>query len=203
MYPPCFVMPIFGIRVGVHHHVGSFCVPTASLSGGKERQGLYMRKYERFLSTSFYLRNLEKHNNKYYALKSTIDEIGRIGAHKEDFSLLKRETMTSRASTERGKSIVYKYSDRYGVKFLIHEVTDENNRIIQEKANKAGISMSEYIRTIWNCWQNYNHNSFACNTNFNTIWIKFRILITSIVTKIRIMLLIKPIWNAFWISRLI
>ena len=46
MYPPYFVMPIFGIRVGVHHHVGSFCVPAASLSGGKERQGLYMRKFK-------------------------------------------------------------------------------------------------------------------------------------------------------------
>lgn len=102
MYPPCFVMPIFGIRVGVHHHVGSFCIPAASLSGGKERQGLYMRKYEKLVSTVFYLRDLERHNNKYYALKSTIDEIGRIEAHKEDFSLLKRETMTSRASTERG-----------------------------------------------------------------------------------------------------
>ena len=41
MYPPCFVMPIFGIRVGVHHHVGSCCIPAASLSGEKERQGLY------------------------------------------------------------------------------------------------------------------------------------------------------------------
>lgn len=38
MYPPYFVMPIFGIRVDVHHNVGSFCVPAASLSGGKERQ---------------------------------------------------------------------------------------------------------------------------------------------------------------------
>ena len=28
------------IRVGVHHHVGSFCVPAATQSGGKERQGL-------------------------------------------------------------------------------------------------------------------------------------------------------------------
>ena len=40
MYPPCFVMPIFGIRVGVYHHIGSFCVPAATQSGGKERQGL-------------------------------------------------------------------------------------------------------------------------------------------------------------------
>lgn len=27
MYPPYFVMPIFGVKVGVHLHVGSFCVP--------------------------------------------------------------------------------------------------------------------------------------------------------------------------------
>lgn len=46
MYPPYFVMPIFGIRVGVHHHVGSFCAPAATHSGGKERQGLYMRKFK-------------------------------------------------------------------------------------------------------------------------------------------------------------
>ena len=46
MYPPCFVMPIFGIRVGVYHHIGSFCVPAASLSGGKERQGFQMRKFK-------------------------------------------------------------------------------------------------------------------------------------------------------------
>ncbi|MEA4987796.1 MAG: sigma-70 family RNA polymerase sigma factor [Anaerovorax sp.] len=46
MYPPCFAVPIFGIRVGVYHHIGSFCVPAACLSGGKERQGLYMRKFK-------------------------------------------------------------------------------------------------------------------------------------------------------------
>ena len=46
MYPPYFVMPIFGIRVGVYHHIGSFCVPAACLSGGKERQGFQMRKFK-------------------------------------------------------------------------------------------------------------------------------------------------------------
>ena len=44
MYPPCFVMPIFGIGVGVYHHIGSFCVPAATQSGGKERQGLQMKE---------------------------------------------------------------------------------------------------------------------------------------------------------------
>lgn len=46
MYPPCFAVPIFGIRVGVYHHIGSFCVPVACLSGGKERQGFQMRKFK-------------------------------------------------------------------------------------------------------------------------------------------------------------
>ena len=46
MYPPCFAVSIFGIRVGVYHHIGSFCVPAACLSGGKERQGLYVRKFK-------------------------------------------------------------------------------------------------------------------------------------------------------------
>lgn len=44
MYPPYFVMPIFGIRVGVYHHIGSFCVPAATQSGRKERQGLQMKE---------------------------------------------------------------------------------------------------------------------------------------------------------------
>lgn len=145
MYLPYFVMHIFGIRVGVHHHVGSICIPAASLSGGKERQGFYMRKYEKLVSTVFYLRDLERRNNKYYTLKSTIDEIGRIEAHKEDFSLLKRETMTSRASTERGKSIVYKYSDKQGVKYLIHEVTDENNCIIHRDFDAVRIASGQLI----------------------------------------------------------
>ena len=61
---------------------------------------------------------------------------------------------------------------RNGVQFNMW-LSEEEKARIQEKANKAGISMSEYIRTIWNCWQNYNHNSFACNTNFNTILIDF------------------------------
>ena len=46
MYPPCFVMSIFCIRVGVHHHVGSFCIPATRLSGEKERQGFQMRKFK-------------------------------------------------------------------------------------------------------------------------------------------------------------
>lgn len=46
MYPPCFVMAIFGIRVGVYHYVGSFCIPAASISGEKERQGFQMRKFK-------------------------------------------------------------------------------------------------------------------------------------------------------------
>lgn len=32
--------------------------------------------------------------------------------------------MSSRASTEGGTSVVYKYSDELGTKYLIHEVTD-------------------------------------------------------------------------------
>ena len=79
----------------------------------------------------------------------------------------------------------------------------EGEYSVTEKASRFKGMQRHRNLTIWNCWQNYNHNSFAFNTNFNTIWIKFRILITSIVTKIRIMLLIKPIWHAFWISRLI
>ena len=45
MYPPCFAMTIFGIRVGVYHHIGSFCVPAADHSGGKKGRD-FMRKFK-------------------------------------------------------------------------------------------------------------------------------------------------------------
>ena len=45
MYPPYFAMPIFGIRVGVYHHIGSFCVPAADHSGGKKGRD-FMRKFK-------------------------------------------------------------------------------------------------------------------------------------------------------------
>ena len=38
--------------------------------------------------------------------------------------------MSSRASTEGGSSIVYKYSDELGTKYLLHEVTDAKGYII-------------------------------------------------------------------------
>ena len=74
--------------------------------------------------------NVESRNGKYYADKVTIDEIGQIEARGEDFSLLNEKVMSSRASTEGGTSVVYRYSDDLGTKYLIHEVTDANGYII-------------------------------------------------------------------------
>ena len=74
--------------------------------------------------------NVEFRNGKYYTDKATIDEIGRIEARGEDFSILNKKIMSSRAYTEGGTSIVYKYSDELGTKYLIHEVTDANGYII-------------------------------------------------------------------------
>ena len=53
--------------------------------------------------------------------------------------------MTSHASSEGGKSIVYKYSDRYGVKFLIHEVTDARGYIIHRDFDAVRISSGQLI----------------------------------------------------------
>lgn len=46
MYPPCFAMPIFGIKAGVHHYVDSFCV-LATQPFGRKGQIMKIRvKYE-------------------------------------------------------------------------------------------------------------------------------------------------------------
>lgn len=95
--------------------------------------------------TAFYLRVLEQHNDKYYAFKSIVDEIGRIEAGREDFSLLKKEVVTSRASTEGGKAIVYKYRDNRGIKYLLHEVTDKHNCIIHRDFDAVRIASGQLI----------------------------------------------------------
>ena len=71
---------------------------------------------------------------------------------------------------------------------------------LQEKANWFMKLQHHQNLTIRKNWQNYNHDSYAYNMNFNTIWIRFRILIMSIVTGIRNILLINPIYYGLWIS---
>lgn len=89
--------------------------------------------------------NVEYRNGKYYADKTTIDEIGQIEARGEDFSLLNKKIMSSQASTEGGTSIVYKYSDDFGTKYLIHEVTDANGYIIHRDFDAVRISSGQLI----------------------------------------------------------
>ena len=48
--------------------------------------------------------------------------------------------MSSRASAEGGTSIVYKYSDELGTKYLIHEVTDARGYIIHRDFDAVRIS---------------------------------------------------------------
>lgn len=89
--------------------------------------------------------NIENRNGTYYTDKMTIDEIGQIEAKGEDFSLLNRKLMSTRASTEGGTSIVYKYSDNLGTKYLIHEVTDANGNIIHRDFDAVRIPSGQLI----------------------------------------------------------
>ena len=89
--------------------------------------------------------NIECRNGKYYTDKVTIDEIGQIEARGEDFSALNKRIMSSRASTEGGTSIVYKYSDELGTKYLFHEVTAANGYIIHRDFDAVRISSGQLI----------------------------------------------------------
>ena len=53
--------------------------------------------------------------------------------------------MSSRASAEGGTSIVYKYSDELGTKYLIHEVTDARGYIINRDFDAVRISSGQLI----------------------------------------------------------
>ena len=53
--------------------------------------------------------------------------------------------MSSRASTEGRTSVVYKYSDELGTKYLIHEVTDARRYIIHRDFDAVRISSGQLI----------------------------------------------------------
>lgn len=95
--------------------------------------------------TSTFLSEIEVKNGNYYTDKSNMDKIGQIEAKAEDFSLLDRKTMSSRASTEGGSSVVYKYSDNQGTKYLIHEVTDLNGFILHRDFDAVRIASGQLI----------------------------------------------------------
>ena len=77
--------------------------------------------------------------------KATIDKIGQVEARGEDFSPLNKRIMSSRASTEGRTSVVYKYSDELGTKYLIHEVTDARGYIIHRDFDAVRISSGQLI----------------------------------------------------------
>lgn len=53
--------------------------------------------------------------------------------------------MSTRASTEGGKSVVYKYSDNLGTKYLIHEVTDAKGYTIHRDFDAVRIVSGQLI----------------------------------------------------------
>lgn len=95
--------------------------------------------------TSTFLSKIEIKNGNYYTDKSTIDKIGQIESKGDDFSLLNRKIMSSRTSTEGGTSIVYKYGDKQGTKYLIHEVTDFNGFIFHRDFDAVRIASGQLI----------------------------------------------------------
>lgn len=114
-------------------------------SGSGFSKTSYGKSSKNYKSTADYLTNIESRNGKFYTDKVTIDQIGQIEARGEDFSLLNKKIMSSRASTEGGTSIVYKYSDELGTKYLIHEVTDAKGYIIHRDFDAVRISSGQLI----------------------------------------------------------
>ena len=91
---------------------------------GKVVETSYGKSSGKYDTTADFLTNIENRNGKFYTDKATIDKIGQVEARGEDFSPLNKRIMSSRASTEGGTSVVYKYSDELGTKYLIHPIGD-------------------------------------------------------------------------------
>ncbi len=106
---------------------------------------VFGKSNENFEYTSDFLSKIENKNGNYFTNKNTIDKIGQIEAKGEDFSLLSKKIMSSRASTEGGTSIVYKYSDTHGTKYLIHEVTDLNGFILHRDFDAVRIASGQLL----------------------------------------------------------
>ena len=105
----------------------------------------YGKSSGKYDTTADFLTNIENRNGKFYTDKATIDKIGQVEARGEDFSPLNKSIMSSRASTEGGTSVVYKYSDELGTKYLIHEVTDARGYIIHRDFDAVRISSGQLI----------------------------------------------------------
>ena len=114
----------------------------ATTPSNKTSDGKPIRNPE---DTSTFLSKIEIKKGNYYTDKSTIDKIGQIEAKGEDFSLLNRKIMSSRVSTEDGTSVVYKYSDMQGTKYLIHEVTDLNGYVLHRDFDAVRIASGQLI----------------------------------------------------------
>ena len=83
---------------------------SAAEDAGKVVETSYGKSSGKYDTTADFLTNIENRNGKFYTDKATIDKIGQVEARGEDFSLLNKRIMSSRASTEGGTSVVYKYS---------------------------------------------------------------------------------------------
>ena len=112
---------------------------------GKVVETSYGKSSGKYDTTADFLTNIENRNGKFYTDKATIDKIGQVEARGEDFSPLNKRIMSSRASTEGGTSVVYKYSDELGTKYLIHEVTDARGYIIHRDFDAVRISSGQLI----------------------------------------------------------
>ena len=118
---------------------------SAAEDAGKVVETSYGKSSGKYDTTADFLTNIENRNGKFYTDKATIDKIGQIEARGEDFSLLNKRIMSSRASTEGGSSIVYKYSDELGTKYLLHEVTDAKGYIIHRDFDAVRILSGQLI----------------------------------------------------------
>ena len=68
-----------------------------------------------------------------------------LEAKGEDFSNLNKRAMNMRPSTEGGTSVVYRYSDSNGTKYMIHEVTDGKGNVIHRDFDAVRIPSGQII----------------------------------------------------------
>ena len=73
---------------------------SAAEDAGKVVETSYGKSSGKYDTTADFLTNIENRNGKFYTDKATIDKIGQVEARGEDFSLLNKRIMSSRASTE-------------------------------------------------------------------------------------------------------
>jgi len=87
-------------------------------------------------------------NGLYHAPKHVVNQLGQIEARGVNFSQLQRTVTYVRHSTEGGFSQVVRYSDSAGVRFVIHEVTNNVGAVLHRDFDAVRIASGQIINAL-------------------------------------------------------